>query len=205
MRAAIRFWTAITIIGICAFSVARGLSIAHFSLALMSIDSLEKGVEALHPWTVVPGVASTALKAELREKIDASVPKATDNRREALSATLSIEPLSSVHWLSLSGMQLVTERPMEQVLESLELSMVTGPNEGYIMADRGTFGLSLWERLSPDLRKRVAVDLATGDLAGKGEFQAVLATKSEGVRNELRKAMLATGLSAKEVDRRLGF
>ena len=207
MRAAIRFLTGITIIGICAFSVARGWSIAHFSLALMSIDSLEKGAGALHPWTVVPGVASAALKAELREKIDASAPKAADNRREALSATLSIDPLSSVNWLSLSGMQLVTDQPMEQVLESLELSMVTGPNEGYVMADRGIFGVSLWESLPPELKRRVAVDLAVGEVTvvWNGKFKAVLSAKSEPVRNELRAALLATGLSPKEVERRLGF
>jgi hypothetical protein len=208
MRAAIRLLTAITIIGICAFSVARGWSIAHFSLALMSIDSLEKGADALHPWTFVPGVASAALKAELRAKIDASAPKATNSRREALAAILSIEPLSSVNWLSLSGMQLITDQPMEQVLESLELSMVTGPNEGYVMADRGIFGFSLWERLPPELKRRVAVDLAdlaAGAIRWNKKFQAILSTKSEGVRNELRAALLATGLLPREVERRLGF
>jgi hypothetical protein len=33
MRADIRFWTAIFLIGICGFSVTRGWSIVHFSLA----------------------------------------------------------------------------------------------------------------------------------------------------------------------------
>jgi hypothetical protein len=206
MRAAIRFWTAIMIIGICAFSVARGLSIAHFSLALLNVDSLEKQVEALHPWTVAPGVASAALKAELRERINTADPRAANSRREALSATLSIEPLSAGNWLSLSGMQLVTDRPMEQVLESLELSIVTGPNEGYVLADRAIFGVSLWERLPPELKRRVAVDLAAGEItAENGKFQAVLSAKSERMRTELRAALLATGLSSKEVERRLGF
>ena len=96
---------------------------------------------------------------------------------------------------------------MEQVLESLELSMVTGPNEGYVMADRGIFGVSLWESLPPDLKRRVAIDLAAGEItvAGNEKFRAVLSAQSEQVRNELRAAMLATGLSPKEVERRLGF
>ena len=205
MRADIRFWTAIALIGICGFSVARGWSIVHFSLALVNIDSSEKRAEIIIPGAVVPDVASAALQAELREKIDASDPKAANSRREALSAILSIEPLSSVDWLSLSGMQLVTDQPMEQVLESLELSMVTGPNEGYVMADRGIFGVSLWERLSPELKRRVAVDLAAGEITGNGKFRAVLSAKSERVRNELRAALLATGLSPQEVERRLGF
>ena len=48
---------------------------------------------------------------------------------------------------------------MEQVFDSLELSVLTGPNEGYIMAERAIFALSLWERLPPDLKSRVATDL----------------------------------------------
>ena len=147
-----------------------------------------------------------SLESELREKIDASDPKAANSRREVLSAILSIKPLSSVDWLSLSGMQLVTDQPMEQVLESLELSMVTGPNEGYVMADRGIFGVSLWESLSPDLKRRVAIDLAVGEVtAGNGKFRAVLSAKSEPVRNELRAALLATGLSPKEVEQTTGI
>ena len=71
---------------------------------------------------------------------------AANRRREVLSAILSIKPLSSMDWLSLSGMQLVTDQPMEQVLGSLKLSMLTGPNEAYVMAKRGIFGVSLWER-----------------------------------------------------------
>ena len=53
---------------------------------------------------------------------------------------------------------------MEQVLGSLELSVLTGPNEGYVMAERGIFGVSLWEDLSPDLKNRVAIDLAAMNL-----------------------------------------
>ena len=70
--------------------------------------------------------------------------------------------MSSYDWLSLSGLQLITDQPMEQVFASLELSMLTGPNEGYFMAERGLFGASLWERLPPDLQRRVAIDLAVG-------------------------------------------
>jgi hypothetical protein len=85
------------------------------------------------------------------------------------------------------------------------LSALTGPNEGYLMADRGIFGASLWEDLSPDLRRRTAIDLAAEKPPENEKFRAVLSTKSEVVRNELRTAMLATGLSPKEVERRLGF
>ena len=85
------------------------------------------------------------------------------------------------------------------------LSTVTGPNEGYVMADRGMFSVSLWEDLTPDLRRHVATDLATGEMPDRAKFRAILAAKSAAVQDELRKAMLATGLSPKEMERRLGL
>ena len=134
MRVGIRVWTAIAMIGICGFSIVEGWSIVHFSLAMMNVDSLKNRVEITQEWSAVPGVASIALQTELRDKIDPSDLKAADGRRETLSTILSIKPLSSFEWLSLSGMQLVTDQPMEQVLGSLELSVLTGPNEMYVMA-----------------------------------------------------------------------
>jgi hypothetical protein len=207
MRADIRLWTAIALIGACGFSVTRGSAIVHFSLAMANVDSSEKRDEIINTWSFVPEVASAALHAGLTKEIDISDQKAANSRREVLSSILSIEPLSSLDWLSLSGVQLVTDQPMGQVLGSLELSMLTGPNEGYVMADRGIFGVSLWESLPPELKRRVAVDLAVGEVTvvWNGKFKAVLSAKSEPVRNELRAALLATGLLRQEVERRLGF
>ena len=207
MRADIRLWTAIALIGACGFSVTRGSAIVHFSLAMANVDSSEKRDEIINTWSFVPEVASAALRAELTEKINISDQKAANSRREVLSSILSIEPLSSLDWLSLSGVQLVTDQPMEQVFGSLELSMLTGPNEGYVMTDRGIFGVSLWESLSPYLKGRVAIDLAAGEITvtGNEKFRAILSAQPERARNELRADMLATGLSPKEVERRLGF
>ena len=192
-------------IGICALSVARGLSIVYFSVASANIGSSENRAETIHKWTAVPGIASAALQSELTEKINPSDLKAANRQRETLSAILSIKPLSSMDWLLLSGMQLITDQPMEQVLGSLLLSTMTGPNEGYVMADRGIFGASLWEDLPPDLRRHAAMDLVAGEIPQNGKLPAVLATKSERIQNEVRAAVLATGLPPKEIERRLGF
>src|SRR5215211_6872562 len=211
MRADIRLWTAIAIIGMCGFSVAEGWTIVRFSVAMAKIDSSENRVEFISTWTAVSGLASMALQAEVSDEVNPSDLNAANRRREALSAILSVRPLSTTDWLWLSGMQLVSEQPMEQVLGSLELSRVTGPNEGYIMPERGIFGVSLWERLSPNLKSHAAVDLGPmlfprtpAEGAGREKLQAVLSTKSERVRNELRDALVATGLSPKEIEQRLG-
>jgi hypothetical protein len=210
MRADIRLWTAIAMIGICGFAIAQGYRIARFSL--VNVHASENQAEILSTWAAVPGLASRALQSQLAGNIDPSDLKAANDRREVLTAILTIRPLSSIDWLSLSGMQLLTDRPMEQVLESLELSVLTGPNEAYVMAERGIFGVSLWEDLSRDLKSRAALDLGpiiyprTPAEGAEGEkFRTVLATKSELVRNELRKALVATGISPNDIEQRLGF
>jgi hypothetical protein len=205
MRPNIRLWTAIVVIGICGFSVARGLSIVRFSLAMATTDSPQKRAEIINKWSSAPDVASYALQAGLNFRIDPSDQKASDHQRQVVLALVSIKPMSSYEWLSLSNLQLVTDQPMEQVFDSLELSMLTGPNEGYVMADRGIYGASLWLRLPPDLKRRVAADLAFAEYTDIQKFRAFFAAQPEQVRNDLRQALIATGLTPEEVAKRLGF
>jgi hypothetical protein len=203
MRADIRIVTAIAFIGICGFAMTRGWSIVHFSIATANSDVFENLAEVLNPWTAVPEVGSLALQAELKEEIDISDPKAANGRRETLSSILSIRPSSSLGWLSLSGLQSATHQPLERVLGSLRLSMLTGPNEGYAMAERGIFGASLWESLSPDLKRQVVSDFARAE--NNEKFRIVLSMQPVKVRKELRDALLAAGFSSKEIEQRLGF
>jgi hypothetical protein len=212
MRVDIRLYTAIAVIAICGLTIAQGLRIARFTLAMVNIESSEKRTDIINTWTAIPGLAARALQADLTGEIDPSDLPAANRRRETLSSILSIKPLSSVDWLLLSGLQLVTDQPMEQVLESLQLSVMTGPNEAPVMIERGIFGVSLWESLPRDLKSHAAVDLGPmiyartpAEGAQNGKFQAVLATKSDLVRNELRQALVATGISPKEIEQRLGF
>jgi hypothetical protein len=208
----VRLATAVVVIGICSFSVAWGWRIVHFSLAMANVASSEKREDIINSWSSVSGVASKALQAELTDKVDTSNAKAVSSRRAALASILAIEPLNSADWLSLSGLQFETDQPMEQVFDSLELSVLTGPNEGFIMAERAIFALSLWERLPPDLKSHAATDLTPiifprtpAEGAEGGKFRAVLATKPEQVRKELRDALVAKGVSPKTIEDRLGF
>jgi hypothetical protein len=205
MRTDVRLSTAIVVIGICGLAVAQGFGIVDFSLALASIDSPQMRGEIVNIWSSAPDVGSKALQADLTYQIDTSDRKATDHRRKTLSALASMTPLSSFNWLSLSGLQLITDQPMEQVFDSLKLSMLTGPNEGYVIEDRRFFGVSLWERLPPDLKRRVAADVAVGEMPDGEKFRAFASGQPEEVRNELRDALVAAGLSANEIETRLGF
>jgi hypothetical protein len=205
MRVNIGLWTAIAIIGICGFSIVQGFGIVHFSLAMANINSSERRAEIVDTWSSTPDVASTALQADLTYQIDPSDRKAADRRWRTLSALVSIKPMSSFVWLALSGLQLITDQPMEQVFDSFELSMLTGPNEGHIIADRRLFGASLWGRLSPDLKRRVASDMAAGEIPYSDAFRAFVSAQPESVRNELREALIAAGLLPKEIEKRLGL
>jgi len=212
MRADIRLLTAIVMIGICGFSIVRGFGIVRFSLAMANVDSSEQRAEIVSSWSSVPDVASRALRADLTYQINLSDQKSANRRRQTLSALVSIKPMSSYDWLAVSGLQFVTDRPMEQVFDSLELSMLTGPNEGYVMGERAVFAVSLWERLPSDLKSHVAIDVAgmmdirtPEEGAEVGKLQAVLATQPEWVRNELREAVVATGVAPKEIEKHLGF
>ena len=212
MSRSIRLVTAIVLIGIFLFSAAQGWRIVEFSVVMMSVESPEKRAEIADIWGTTPGLASTALRTVLADKINIADQEGTNRQREALSAILSIKPLSSRDWLSLSGVQLVTDQPMDDVLESLNLSTLTGPNEGPVMVERGIYGVSLWESLSPDLKSRVANDLLSllfarspEEGAETGRLQALVSAQPQRVRKELREALLATGVSPSDIQQKLGL
>ena len=212
IRVTIRLLTAIALIVISGITVAQGWGIVRFFLAGTNIVSAEKRARTADAWRAISGVTSTALNDELADETNQSDMIAAYRQRELLSAILSIKPLSSMDWFSLSRTELMTHQPMEDVFGSLELSMLTGRNEGYVMGERAVFALSLWEKLPADLKRHTAVDVASMVFprtpvggAEPWKFRAVLATKPDWVRNELREALIATGVSPKEIEERLGF
>jgi hypothetical protein len=90
--------------------------------------------------------------------------------------------------------------------------MLTGPNEGYVMGERAVFALSLWDKLPADLKRRTAGDVASmmvpripaeGEMLAK--IRAALASQPDRVRNELREALVATGVSPEQTEKGLGF
>jgi hypothetical protein len=212
IRATIRLLTAIVVIVMSGMAVAQGLGIVRFFLAGMNIVASEKRAVFADALRARSGVISTALLDDLDEETNQSDLIAAYRQRELLSAILSIKPLSSGDWLSLSKAELTTHQPIEDVFGSLELSMLTGPNEGYVMGERAAFALSLWERLPADLKRHAATDVAAmmfqrtpeeGEMLGK--IRAELATQPESVRNEVREAVVASGVSPEAIEKGLGF
>jgi hypothetical protein len=197
---AVRFITAMAVIGVCGFAVATGWSIVRFSLAMMD-KSPESRAEKVRPFTAVSGVAAAAWKAVL------PAVAATDSVRDGYSAVLSIQPLSSPDWLSWSGLQLSTDQPIETVVGSFELSMLTGPNEGEVMANRGIFGLSIWDALPARLKDRTVTDLVVGTVPSAQaatKLRTAFSGEPDNLRSELRTRLQAEGVSPKALEQ-IGF
>jgi hypothetical protein len=207
MRPTIRLLTAIALIVISGIAVAQGWGIVRFFLASTNVVTAEKRARIGDASRATSGITSTALKDELADEANRSDIIAPYHRRELLAAILSIEPLSSMDWLALSKAELMTHQSMHDVFGSLELSMLSGPNEEYVMAERGIYGVSLWQKLSPDLKRRVANDLAVPEYPDPEiqKIRAFVSAQPEQVRAELREALIAAGVSPKEIERRLGF
>ncbi len=208
----IRWSTAIALIVICGVSALQGWGIVRFFLANTNIVSAEKRARIGDVWRATRGITSTVLNDDLADETNQSDIIAAYRRRELLSAILSIEPLSSMDWLSLSKAELMTHQSMEDVFGSLELSVLTGPNEGYVMGERAVFALSLWDRLPADLKRHTAGDVAAmmfsrtpAEAEMLGKIRAVLAAQPDRVRNEVREAVVATGVSPEGIEKGLGL
>jgi hypothetical protein len=212
MRVTIRLLTAIALIVISGIAVAQGWGIVRFFLASTNIVSSEKRARVADAWRAIFGITSTALKDELADETNQTDMIAAYRQRELLYAVLSIKPLSSMEWLALSRTELMTHQSMEDVFSSLELSVLTGPNEGYVMGERAVFALPLWDQLPRDLKRHTAIDVAAmmfprtpaeGEMLGK--IRVALAEKPDRVRSELREALVANGVFPEDIEKRLGF
>jgi hypothetical protein len=201
-RTGVRLLTVLAILGLCGFGIVRGWSIVRFVDTRAHFAAHEIGVEQIRSWEKAPGLRDAALQTSLTKIADMNDAGGARNRADDLNALLSVRPLSSVNWLSLSGMRLAAGQSEAEVLSALEMSWVTGPNEGAVMLQRGVFGILLWETLPPDARRRVVDDVAgaiLGTPMGDNELQVVtnvLSEKSVDIRHEIASLMRAGSVPA---------
>jgi len=208
----IRFLTALVVIGLCLFAIARGWEIGRFRIAEASLRTDGNPRELLGQWAGVSGIASSALEASLPGAPDPGDRQAAQRQLGQLTEILSLRPLSSTHWLSLSGTRLVVGQHTNKVIGALVLSSMTGPNEGQIMLQRGAFELSLWELLSPELQKRASVDIAETlrlftqlQAADRNNLKTVVASRTEDVRQTVRGQLMEEQGVAPELLKDAGF
>jgi hypothetical protein len=203
----VRLLTTVAILGLCSFAIVRGWSIVRFVDARTHFAAHETGVEQIRSWDKAPGLRDAALQTSLTTIADMTDADGARKRMDGLNALLSVRPLSSVDWLSLSGMRLVAGQNETEVLSALEMSWVTGPNEGSVMLQRGVFGILLWETLPPDVHRQVIDDVAgaiIGMPTGDSELHLVknvLSEKSVDIRQEIASLMRAGSVPASQLSR----
>jgi hypothetical protein len=202
-----RVLTSLVTLAACAFAIWHGSTILRFASARAAMGSYERPVGAVRPWMTVTGVAGAALAVSLTEPVDAGDRATVRRRADALSAIIAEQPLSAMHWLSLASTRLVTAEPLDKVAAALAMSALTGPNEAFVMSQRGLFGLLQWEVLPADQRRRAMADFAGAIPAlpnadhAMNAAKAILSAKTDDVREEVAVSLRAQGLSPSDLAR----
>ena len=178
--------TALVIVGVCVLPMWKGLELIRYS-------RIDDKSEAALPWVDVPGLAFFARQFSLTSTDDSSDDNTIRKRRNELVDILAIRPLSSYYWLQLAESRVDAGEGPDAAAAALQLSVLTGSNEGYMVTQRGLFGIWQWETLSPENRTRAAADLAARRLSGANLawLKTTLSKKTEQVRQAIRLALQA--------------
>ena len=186
----IRLLTALAVVGICGWPMWQGVDVIRYEMA-------GTNAEAVRPWVAIPGLAFAAREYSQTSVDDSSDDKTIRMRRDDLAEMLAIRPLSSRFWLYLAETRVDAHEDPAKAIDALELSAVTGPNEGYMITQRGLFGIWQWEVLPPEAQKRAIANLAARQIsdAKLAWLRTTLADKTEQVRQEIRLALQAQGFS----------
>lgn len=194
----IRILTTLTVIAACGWPIWQGFGLVRYAMA-------ESTREAVRPWIAVPGISFSAREYALTP-VDFDDEKAIRKRRDEIAGILTVRPLSSFYWLQLAEARMGTHETPAKTFDALELSAVTGPNEGYMITQRGLFGIWKWEALTSDGQNRAIQDLmATPISDGKlAWLKTTIASKTEPVRQDIRLALQAAGFSTGNLAR-IGF
>ncbi|MDR3448859.1 MAG: hypothetical protein P4M15_03780 [Alphaproteobacteria bacterium] len=186
-----RFWTAMVVAGLSLLTIGLALPTLRFGQAGLAADPPMEAAR-LKPLLNEAPVAALAQQRAL-----ALAPHPPSEQVAALTNLLTLTPMSSGAWLELAIAGNQTGQPMQAVASALAMSTLTGPNEARFMAGRAVFGLPLWDKLPPEVRRSLVVDLVSG-WGEIGEEQhrdldALLTVASDKTRAQLLAALLLAG------------
>ena len=192
----IRGGTALLILALCVPALIHGWHILRFSWA-------EVNGEDTRPWAGVSGLTFSALESSLSALTDPEDKAQVAKRQDQIIEVLSMRPLASEYWLTLAEIRIMGGEGLAKALDALTLSALTGPNEGYLIAQRGIFGVSYWEILPAEIRNRAVADLGARRLSDRnvGRVRSILTGKTPDVRQQIRAALQARGFPDGEFSR----
>jgi len=152
-------------------------------------------------WKNESGVANwvrTLLLADVRAE--------TPNDRPAIEAAiiqiLEISP-TDTEWPDLAEIRLARGAPMASVLAAWRMSYMTASHSGRAMFQRAVFGLDHWTELPLSDQHTVTRDVALSMIGVFYQpdlrYREILATKSKSERDNIRAALVASGLAPTDV------
>jgi hypothetical protein len=81
--------------------------------------------------------------------------------------------MSVEDWTAFAADDIATRKPQGDINTALQMSWVTGPNEGRVMWERALAGLLEWDALPSEAHREVAADLAGAMLGDAIDDQTV--------------------------------
>jgi hypothetical protein len=166
----------------------------------------EADKSAISSWSNVTGVAGWA-RGLLLAVIRADTPDDKLAIEVASADAAEVSPTWGAGWQDLAAARLATGAPMEKVIAAFRMSNLTGSHEGFVMARRAVFGLEHWSELPGADQRTVIRDVVAtvGPGSMNNRYHKILAAKSPASREEIRVALLASGLAAEQVLQALGI
>ncbi len=195
----LRLLTSFSVLLLCGFAIFRGSNVVRL-VEMAAEPSFDRAAPPR-----IPALESLALELSLEADGHPKSLDAARKRRRELEELLSLKPLSPQAWLELAGLRFVTAEPFSRVLAALEMSWITGPNEGSLMMERALFALLEWRALPRDARALALEDLA-GAIAGGATTPAqiavakrLLSQKPAALKGKIARMLRMDGLSTAEL------
>jgi len=194
-----RLLTLAVMIAACGWAFMQGVGYVRYEMAREIAEADPRETGALASWTRTPGLASTALDALLHVPANNGDPESLRQRADMLERLLVIKPGGSQAWLSLAAVRSQLALPQDRIDAAFTMSGLTGPAEGAVMLERSLLGVLIWERSSPAVRARTAIDLCGLSLFDPARIRLVMTTKTDAVRAEIRSSLEAGACSPKTI------
>lgn len=190
---ALRLATVVFVVACCGWTVLQGVGIVRYRVAL-EIDAADSGQAGpAGPWSGKAGLASVALEDALRANTDAGDLDALKGRELLLTRLLAVRPAAPQSWASLAAVRNSLAMPRESVVGALQMSALTGPNEGDVSLQRALLGVLTWEGNPPATHARTVTDLCGLMVFDPAKPRLLLAVKTDEVRSDIRDRLMAHG------------
>lgn len=194
-----------------------GANLVAFNITADRVQDLLTRASAQHPigaddkaflanWKNESGVANWVRTLSLAD-VRAETPDDSPAIEAAIAQILEISP-TDTEWADLAEVRLARGVSMASVLAAFQMSSLTASHSGRAMVQRAAIGLEHWTELPQSDQHTVAHDIALSMAGGyyhpELRYREILAAKSQGERDDVRAALVASGLAPTDVVKVVG-